>query len=138
MHSVDPSMFQFKNMFRNPPSSIPLTPNYKQSPPSTPLHPLTCHFSPNQEQRPHRWVGRRMRENIWGKGVKGGETPRLVPPLALSWSSAKRCTINMASVVLKSLSILLGIFFIFVGVTKLTPNVSKELYKELVSNVKLR
>ncbi|KAF2364117.1 hypothetical protein FHG87_005130 [Trinorchestia longiramus] len=39
---------------------------------------------------------------------------------------------SMASVVLKSLSILLGIFFIFVGTTKLTPRVSKELYKELL------
>ena len=40
---------------------------------------------------------------------------------------------SMASVVLKSLSILLGIFFIFVGTTKLTPRVSKDLYKDLVS-----
>ncbi|XP_063852946.1 novel acetylcholine receptor chaperone-like [Scylla paramamosain] len=37
----------------------------------------------------------------------------------------------MASIVLKSLSVLLGIFFIFVGTTKLTPKISKELHKEL-------
>ncbi|XP_076048178.1 putative acetylcholine receptor chaperone [Oratosquilla oratoria] len=37
----------------------------------------------------------------------------------------------MASIVLKSLSVLLGIFFIFVGTTKLTPKVSKELHKDL-------
>lgn len=49
---------------------------------------------------------------------------------ALQYELKRRAT--MASVVLKSLSILLGIFFIFVGTTKLTPRVSKELYKELV------
>ncbi|CAH2107570.1 unnamed protein product [Euphydryas editha] len=37
----------------------------------------------------------------------------------------------MGSIVLKSLSILLGIFFIFVGITKLTPFISKELHKDL-------
>ncbi|XP_047494913.1 novel acetylcholine receptor chaperone-like [Penaeus chinensis] len=37
----------------------------------------------------------------------------------------------MASIVLKSLSVLLGIFFIFVGTTKLTPKISKELHKDL-------
>ncbi|XP_042238118.1 novel acetylcholine receptor chaperone-like [Homarus americanus] len=37
----------------------------------------------------------------------------------------------MASIVLKSLSVLLGIFFIFVGTTKLTPQISKELHKDL-------
>ncbi|KAK7022872.1 DoxX-like [Halocaridina rubra] len=37
----------------------------------------------------------------------------------------------MASIVLKSLSVLLGIFFIFVGATKLTPKISKELHKDL-------
>ncbi|XP_077302164.1 putative acetylcholine receptor chaperone isoform X2 [Arctopsyche grandis] len=37
----------------------------------------------------------------------------------------------MASVVLKSLSILLGIFFIFVGTTKISPTISKELHKDL-------
>lgn len=39
----------------------------------------------------------------------------------------------MGSIVLKSLSILLGVFFIFVGITKLTPFISKELHKDLVS-----
>lgn len=34
-------------------------------------------------------------------------------------------------IVLKSLSILLGLFFIFVGLLKLTPAVSKDLYKDL-------
>ncbi|XP_023941924.1 novel acetylcholine receptor chaperone [Bicyclus anynana] len=37
----------------------------------------------------------------------------------------------MGSIVLKSLSILLGIFFIFVGITKLSPIISKELHKDL-------
>ncbi|KAK4296813.1 hypothetical protein Pmani_030722 [Petrolisthes manimaculis] len=37
----------------------------------------------------------------------------------------------MASIVLKSLSVLLGIFFVFVGTTKLTPKISKELHKDL-------
>ncbi|KPJ11262.1 Transmembrane protein 35 [Papilio machaon] len=37
----------------------------------------------------------------------------------------------MGSIVLKSLSILLGVFFIFVGTTKLTPVISKELHKDL-------
>lgn len=36
-----------------------------------------------------------------------------------------------SSIVLKSLSILLGVFFIFVGITKLTPFISKELHKDL-------
>lgn len=39
----------------------------------------------------------------------------------------------MASVVLKSLSILLGLFFIFIGIIKLTPYISKDLHKDLVS-----
>lgn len=39
----------------------------------------------------------------------------------------------MGSIVLKSLSVLLGVFFIFVGITKLSPLVSKELHKDLVS-----
>lgn len=39
----------------------------------------------------------------------------------------------MASVVLKSLSILLGLFFIFIGIVKLTPYISKELHRDLVS-----
>ncbi|CAG2059901.1 unnamed protein product, partial [Timema podura] len=37
----------------------------------------------------------------------------------------------MASMVLKSLSVLLGIFFIFVGIMKLTSQVSKDLHKDL-------
>lgn len=37
----------------------------------------------------------------------------------------------MGSIVLKSLSILLGVFFIFVGITKITPFISKELHKDL-------
>lgn len=41
----------------------------------------------------------------------------------------------MGSIVLKSLSILLGVFFIFVGITKLTPFISKELHKDLVSEI---
>lgn len=38
----------------------------------------------------------------------------------------------MGSVVLKSLSVLLGIFFIFVGTMKLTSIISKDLHKDLV------
>ncbi|XP_021933934.1 transmembrane protein 35A [Zootermopsis nevadensis] len=38
---------------------------------------------------------------------------------------------NMGSIVLKSLSVLLGIFFIFVGVMKITSQVSKDLHKDL-------
>ncbi|KDR11826.1 hypothetical protein L798_14251 [Zootermopsis nevadensis] len=37
----------------------------------------------------------------------------------------------MGSIVLKSLSVLLGIFFIFVGVMKITSQVSKDLHKDL-------
>ncbi|XP_008557440.1 novel acetylcholine receptor chaperone isoform X2 [Microplitis mediator] len=37
----------------------------------------------------------------------------------------------MASIVLKSLSILLGIFFIFVGTLKVTSYLSKDLHKDL-------
>ncbi|CAH4020383.1 novel acetylcholine receptor chaperone [Pieris brassicae] len=37
----------------------------------------------------------------------------------------------MGSIVLKSLSILLGLFFIFMGITKISPFISKELHKEL-------
>lgn len=36
------------------------------------------------------------------------------------------------TIVLKSLSILLGLFFIFVGLLKLTPAISKDLFKDLV------
>lgn len=39
----------------------------------------------------------------------------------------------MGSIVLKSLSILLGVFFIFVGTMKLTSHISKDLHKDLVS-----
>lgn len=39
------------------------------------------------------------------------------------------------TIVLKSLSILLGLFFVFVGTLKLTPHISKDLYKDLVSIV---
>lgn len=68
---------------------------------------------------------------------EGGETKAasltaIASRKALKLEIKRRST--MASVVLKSLSILLGIFFIFVGTTKLTPRVSKELYKDLVSN----
>lgn len=37
----------------------------------------------------------------------------------------------MASLVLKTLSIFLGLFFIFVGLTKLTPKINAELHREL-------
>ena len=37
----------------------------------------------------------------------------------------------MSSVALKTLSILLGLFFIFIGVMKLTPVISKEMHLEL-------
>ncbi|XP_011506446.1 PREDICTED: transmembrane protein 35 [Ceratosolen solmsi marchali] len=37
----------------------------------------------------------------------------------------------MGSLVLKSLSILLGIFFVFVGTMKLTSHISKDLHKDL-------
>jgi hypothetical protein len=39
----------------------------------------------------------------------------------------------MGSIVLKSLSILLGLFFIFVGFIKLSSYISKDLHKDLVS-----
>ena len=38
----------------------------------------------------------------------------------------------MGSVVLKSLSVLLGIFFVFVGTMKMSSLISKELHKDLV------
>lgn len=38
-----------------------------------------------------------------------------------------------SSVVLRSLSILLGFFFIFIGAMKITPQLSKDLHKDLVS-----
>ncbi|CAH1709500.1 unnamed protein product [Macrosiphum euphorbiae] len=37
----------------------------------------------------------------------------------------------MGSIVLKSLSVLLGIFFLFVGTLKMSPVISKELHKDL-------
>lgn len=37
-----------------------------------------------------------------------------------------------SSIVLKSLSILLGLFFIFIGTMKITPYISKELHRDLV------
>ena len=41
----------------------------------------------------------------------------------------------MGSVVLKSLSVLLGLFFIFVGILKITCLLSKELHKDMVSEL---
>lgn len=38
----------------------------------------------------------------------------------------------MTAMVLKALSVTLGIFFVFVGSLKLTPSLSDELYKEMV------
>lgn len=43
-----------------------------------------------------------------------------------------------SSIVLKSLSVLLGLFFIFIGAMKLTPHLSKDLHKDLVSEWMLR
>ncbi len=37
----------------------------------------------------------------------------------------------MSKLVLKSLSILLGAFFIFMGALKVTPKISKDLHKDL-------
>ena len=37
----------------------------------------------------------------------------------------------MSKIVLRSLSILLGSFFIFLGVLKLTPRISRDLHKDL-------
>lgn len=39
----------------------------------------------------------------------------------------------MSKIVLKSLSILLGAFFIFLGVLKVTPKISRDLHKDLRS-----
>ena len=41
------------------------------------------------------------------------------------------CCRIMGSIVLKSLSVLLGIFFVFVGTMKLTSHISKDLHKDL-------
>jgi len=38
----------------------------------------------------------------------------------------------MGSIVLKSLSVLLGVFFVFIGTMKLTSSISKDLHKDLV------
>lgn len=40
-----------------------------------------------------------------------------------------------STLVLKSLSILLGLFFVFIGTMKLTPYLSKDLHKDLVSEI---
>merc|ERR1712141_235261 len=40
-------------------------------------------------------------------------------------------TIKMSKIVLKSLSVLLGAFFIFLGVLKISPKISKDLHKDL-------
>lgn len=37
-----------------------------------------------------------------------------------------------STIVLRSLSILLGLFFIFIGAMKLSPHLSKELHRDLV------
>ena len=37
----------------------------------------------------------------------------------------------MSKIVLKSLSVLLGAFFIFLGLLKITPKISKDLHKDL-------
>lgn len=37
------------------------------------------------------------------------------------------------TIVLRSLSILLGLFFIFIGIIKITPYISKDLHRDLVS-----
>jgi len=39
--------------------------------------------------------------------------------------------VNSNTIVLRSLSILLGLFFIFIGIVKLTPYISKDLHKDL-------
>lgn len=41
----------------------------------------------------------------------------------------------MGSIVLKSLSVLLGLFFIFVGFIKISSYISKDLHKDLVSRI---
>lgn len=38
-----------------------------------------------------------------------------------------------STIVLKTLSILLGIFFILLGALKISPHISRELHKDLVS-----
>ncbi len=41
----------------------------------------------------------------------------------------------MGSIVLKSLSVLLGLFFIFVGILKISCFLSKDLHRDLVSTI---
>lgn len=53
---------------------------------------------------------------------------------AAAASSSTATTKVGSTIVLKSLSILLGLFFIFIGAMKLTPHLSKELHRDLVSN----
>ena len=40
-------------------------------------------------------------------------------------------SVIMSKIVLKSLSVLLGAFFIFLGALKVTPRISKDLHKDL-------
>ncbi|XP_035792220.1 novel acetylcholine receptor chaperone [Anopheles aquasalis] len=40
----------------------------------------------------------------------------------------------MSSLVLRSLSILLGLFFIFIGIMKISPHISKDLHRDLRKN----
>ncbi|XP_055628900.1 novel acetylcholine receptor chaperone [Toxorhynchites rutilus septentrionalis] len=49
-------------------------------------------------------------------------------------TSSMQNTQRMGSIVLKSLSILLGLFFIFIGLMKLTPHISKDLHRDLRKN----
>lgn len=53
---------------------------------------------------------------------------------ATAATSSAQNTQRMGSIVLKSLSILLGLFFIFIGLMKLTPHISKELHRDLRKN----
>ncbi|OXA41707.1 transmembrane protein 35B [Folsomia candida] len=52
------------------------------------------------------------------------------PTSSTSSSSTTPTSSSSSLIVLKSLSILLGIFFIFLGVMKVTPFISKELHKD--------
>ncbi|KAL9701559.1 hypothetical protein quinque_005000 [Culex quinquefasciatus] len=52
-------------------------------------------------------------------------------PASAAVTSSAQNTQRMGSIVLKSLSILLGLFFIFIGLMKLTPHISKELHRDL-------
>ncbi|KXJ80257.1 hypothetical protein RP20_CCG025869 [Aedes albopictus] len=57
-------------------------------------------------------------------------------PASMAASSAAN-TQRMGSIVLKSLSILLGLFFIFIGLMKLTPHISKDLHRDLAVMVEV-